>query len=91
MMGGETFADAVTRETSREHSRRRDGLCPCGNEPRMAGQAYGHKCRAAYNRDWRARDKKNRETERAELARLRAQLTQETSKGHTDGQSKAKA
>jgi hypothetical protein len=85
---GETFADGVSRETSREHSRRRDGLCPCGQEARMPGQAYGHKCRAAYNQRWRANEKKKREAERAELASLRAQLTQETSKGHTDGQSK---
>lgn len=91
MMSCETIAAGVTRETSREHSRRRDGLCPCGVEPRMPGQAYGHRCRAAYNKNWRAKDRKAREAERAELARLRAQLSQEQSKGHTDGQSKAQA
>lgn len=70
---GAAIDKTVSHETSREHSRRRDGLCPCGTEPRMPGQAYGLKCHAAYQRRWRALERETRAAEREELARLRAE------------------
>jgi hypothetical protein len=83
----------VTRETTREHShedgrskrrRRANGLCTCGNEPNLPGQAYGAKCHAAYNRRWRAKQKRELKELRAaaaELARLHAQQEQGQGRG----------
>jgi hypothetical protein len=67
---------AVSQETSREHVRRRDDICPrCGSEPRIAGQSYGHACHAAYQRRWRETQRLRREAEKKELELLRAKLS----------------
>ncbi|HVV64881.1 MAG TPA: hypothetical protein VHC42_05395 [Rhizomicrobium sp.] len=68
---------AVSQETSREHDvRRRDNICPrCGSEPRIAGQAYGYNCHAAYQRRWRETQRLRREAEKKELEFLRAKLS----------------
>jgi hypothetical protein len=74
----------VQADGRRKYRRKAGRLCTCGEEPRMEGQAYGVKCRAAYNKRWRAKQKQAREAEKAELAQLRAQLSQQ---GHDNGQS----
>lgn len=57
--------------------RRRDGLCPCGQEPRVNGQGYGPLCHAKRQKAYRDRKKQENETNKylADLYRYQQRLT----------------